>query len=394
VRRYTVEDERRIRLRANLREWAKAELLDGSQAAEIDGRLHTELRRAGILVRASLAFFTIIVVAAAVGLLLVSFRARDEIAFGATLAVAAFVCFGLADFLSGALRVYRNGYEEALAVSAVVLLTTATAIVVDVNPQGSHNLNHIVTLVVACAASFVVYARFGLLYSAMSGMVCAALVPTQFGLTQAAERLCVSAAFVAMFLVMRSRARADADTVFGDDFGWLAAVACAGAYLSLNLRVIDMIGSWLWRPTFDVHSRFYWITYAATWIIPGAALVDALRAKDRPLITAALALSLVTLATNKPYLGVPRQTWDPMLLGVVLIGGVIGLRRWLAAGSGGARAGYTAEAIGSRGREWLEAAANASVAWHGRIQQPPGPSEPATQFEGGRSGGGGAGASF
>src|SRR5204862_6335297 len=116
--------------------------------------------------------------------------------------------------------------------------------------------------------------------------------------------------------------------------------------------------AWLWRATFYPPDAFYWLTYAATWIIPAAALADGLRAKDRPLIMTGIVLGLVTLATNKPYLGLRRQTWDPMLLGVVLIGATIALRRWLGNGPGGARGGYTADTLGARGRDWLQAAAH------------------------------------
>ena len=38
------------------------------------------------------------------------------------------------------------------------------------------------------------------------------------------------------------------------------------------------------------------------------------------MIWASLVMAMATLATNKPYLGWERHTWDPMLLGVLLTG--------------------------------------------------------------------------
>jgi hypothetical protein len=80
-----------------------------------------------------------------------------------------------------------------------------------------------------------------------------------------------------------------------------------------------------------------------------------------------------------------------MLLGALLVGGAIALRRWLARGPGAHRAGYTAERISAGDRDLLQLAANTSVAWHGRVyeQQAPATSAPPS-FDGGRSGGGGA----
>jgi hypothetical protein len=47
--------------------------------------------------------------------------------------------------------------------------------------------------------------------------------------------------------------------------------------------------------------------------------------------------AILTLVTNKPYLGWQRHTWDPMLLGALLIGVPLLIRRWLAKGPGGIR---------------------------------------------------------
>jgi hypothetical protein len=140
---------------------------------------------------------------------------------------------------------------------------------------------------------------------------------------------------------------------------------------------------------------FYWATYAATWIIPAAALVDAIRAKDRLLLRVAAALALLTLATNKPYLGWPRQAWDPMVFGLLLAGVSLALRRWLAGGPDGRRSGYTAARILRGDTDLLEAGAQVSVAWQDRVHQPQSaPVESSATFAGGRSGGAGGGASY
>ena len=144
----------------------------------------------------------------------------------------------------------------------------------------------------------------------------------------------------------------------------------------------------------SVAAWFYWSSYAATWVMPAAGLLLAIRDKDWPLLTVAIVLALCTLATNKPYLGWPRETWDPMILGALLAAVALGLRRWLDAGPDGQRGGFTAARILARDRDILSALATASAAWHGRAHQSPPTETPSSDFAGGRSGGAGGGAEY
>jgi hypothetical protein len=142
----------------------------------------------------------------------------------------------------------------------------------------------------------------------------------------------------------------------------------------------------------DIHDGwFYWLTWVLTWVLPAAGLVLGIRAKDRPLIIVSLAMSIVTLATNKPYLGWERHTWDPMLLGVVLMAVALGLRRWLSSGPNAARYGFTAARIAA-GRDpalTILSAAPIPIRPHTHAA----PSAP-SGFDGGRSGGAGGGGGF
>jgi hypothetical protein len=252
----------------------------------------------------------------------------------------------------------------------------------------------VTALLVCASAALFVYRRFGFVYAGVGAMLCVGLLPFQLGLPASAERICAAAAFGAMFFAARVAYRNQGDDFPGDEYAWLGAAACAGAYLSLNLHASEGVPRWLWTPTLSIDRWFYWSSYVATWVIPGAALADAVRAKDRRLLVVGGAMALATLATNKPYLGLPRQSWDLMLLGTMLFGVAIGLRRWLARGPGGMRNGYTSERVFDRDSDLLAIAGNASVIWHGRLHEAA-PADPSpSSFGGGRSGGGGAGASF
>jgi hypothetical protein len=103
-------------------------------------------------------------------------------------------------------------------------------------------------------------------------------------------------------------------------------------------------------------------------------------------------MAIVTLTTNKPYLGWERHTWDPMLLGAALMAIALGLRRWLSGGRDAARYGFTATRI-VVGRDPVLAVLSAApfpMKTHTHAAAPPAPSG----FDGGRSGGAGGGGSF
>ena len=144
---------------------------------------------------------------------------------------------------------------------------------------------------------------------------------------------------------------------------------------------------------------FYWLTYAITWVLPIVGLRLGIRDKDRMLLDVSLAAALVTLLTNKPYLGSVRHEWDPMLLGVLLAAVAIGVRRWLASGPANQRSGLTPARLAGKDSVVLTALRTASGAYRPDSLQPASgipqqePVSPAG-FDGGRSGGGGGGAAY
>jgi hypothetical protein len=255
------------------------------------------------------------------------------------------------------------------------------------NPLG--NPQELVGLLVGASAALAVFVRYGYIYAALGAMVCAGLAPFQLFYADSVERLLAGCAFLGFLIWSRRKRREHGDDFPGDDHGLLQAAAWIGVYAALNLR-LDLGWSGHSHP-----SWFYWLTYAAIWIIPGSGVALAVRERDRPLLDANLALLLVTLVTNKPYLGVERKPWDPILLGVFLMGAAVGIRRWLANGDGESRAGITPRRILRAQKELPAAAGLAAAAFDPR----PGPRQieqrdDPFQGQGGRSGGGGAGGSY
>jgi len=124
------------------------------------------------------------------------------------------------------------------------------------------------------------------------------------------------------------------------------------------------------------------------------ALRQALKGRDASLLNAAMVMALLTLVTNKPYLGWPRHEWDAMFLGVLLVGAVIIVRRWLAGGHNGVRRGFTAQRLSGSDKRFLSVLGSASGLVPGGHGPAPGTGAARPDFGGGRSGGGGASANY
>ena len=384
MRAYSADDEQRLRMQDLVREWTHTGLLEASQGERLGAALHVDLRRTNPFLRAALALFTALIIAAAVGLFVVQFEVTSATAIAVTTALAALACLVAAEVLVARYRCYRFGVEESFAVAAVVLSAVSGAKLMaslPAAPVGAVNTG----LIVGAAGAFGIYRRFGFVYAAVGSMACAAAIPFQFQLGAAWQRTLAAAIVCVAFTAARSGRRRYRDDFPGDEYGAVQAAALIGGYALLNVQLTP---GW-----YAVTGWYYWFTYAVTWLAPLGALGLGLRSRDRELMDAGLLLLLITLLTNKTYLGWPRQTWDPILLGVVLIGAALGIRRWLSTGPGGERSGFTSEQVREADRAKLSMLGAASV-----LVQPGGAAPAAAAappaFGGGRSGGAGGGDTF
>ena len=343
-----------------------------------------DLRRTNQFLRAVLFVFACLIVAASIALIVTTLDLDDKIPLATTCFAGAAVCYGFSEYVIRRFRVYRFGVEEALAVCAVLLATAGTIVITDAI-RGSRTVEFpiIIGLIVGAVGALAIYVRLGYLYAALVSMACAAALPFQFHLSIPMERGLVVSILLLIFLIARSRRLSYGDDFPGDDYAAIKAAAAAGIYLALNLRLTST----------QATGAFYWLTYALTWLIPIVALSMSFRVKDRPFLDVSLGMALATLVTNKPYLGLPRQPWDPILFGVLLIVVAITVRRWLSKAPGGQRYGFTSARVLTGDRRLLTVVGTASVALQSDV--PASASTPAKpEFGGGRSGGAGASGSF
>lgn len=384
MRRYSQDEEERIRAQTLVREWTRSELLDRSQGAQLEADLRVDVRRTNVYLRAGLALFTALIVGASVLFVVVGLNLNRGISVAVASGVAALVSIALAETLVTRFRFYRFGVEEALAVASVVLAGASGAALTELRLGGFGNYPEALGLLIAAAGGLALYRRFGFVYAAVGGMVCAAAIPFQLRLlSPTTQHVLAAATLASVFAVARSNRLKYQDDYPGDDYGLLQAAAWAGLYITLNLML-------MWD---DIEGFFYWFTYVMTWVLPVVGLYLGIRDKDRPLIDVSLVMALVTLLTNKSYLRSTRHEWDPILLGIFLMVVALSVRQWLLRGPGGQRRGFTPKRLLNKDNEALTLLRTASVTFQ--------PNDPAARpdpvksdFDGGRSGGGGASGTY
>jgi hypothetical protein len=391
MRVYSRRDEENLRDQALVQDWVASGFLNSQQETELEKGLHVELRQTNPILRGVLFVFTGLIVTASVGLTLSGSGFRI---FGAqrpweflVFAVWAVISLVLARLFATQGRLYRYGVEEALAVAAVILLgISASWRVWEFDDVGA--------LVVGVLGSFGVYALFGFRYAIVAATALAGLAPfffpTAWSTDPVGKRLLSALVFAVLFFMARRLHHRHRGEIAGDDWAAAQVMAFAGIYLVLNLMATRWLG-------FSSVSSgvFFWCTYILIWIVPPLGLWMGIRDRDRLMIDISSIAALGTIVSNKAYLGWTREAWDPILLGVLLIGTAIALRRWLASGVGGDRRGFTPQRVLASENRALAAAGAISLAVphspHLSSTEAP---DPGMKGGGGQSGGGGASGSF
>jgi hypothetical protein len=400
MRAYRAADEEALHARSLLKDWASQRFLTEEQYHRMEQETACDLRRTNIFLRIVLLFFTLIIVGASVALYLTTFLSRtswqDQ---GPFFLVFAGVSYTAAELFVSRARFYRHGVEEALVACSVgflcigfeALLYSGRAHTQPYRPE---------TLVPTAGAilSLWIWHRFGLAYAFLAATLFVCWIPSYWTSSHPAQHLIVAAIYsVGLIAVIAIRAP-HRFTYLDDGFSIAEALLWLGIYVAINLQLslLEPRGLWLGiaRSAMEFPRPFYWTTWVLIWLLPPAVLTRGLRGKDRWVIAAGLATAIFTLITNKPYLGWPRHTWDPMLLGAVLIAAAPYVRHWLSAGEGGIRRGFTAQRLSGKDKIWMTAGTTALGFVSPEQITHTQPTNPEFRFGGGDSGGGGASSDF
>lgn len=376
---YSRDDERNIRVQRLVEDWTKSGLLQPEQRDQMQPSLQVDLRRTNTFLRITLFLFTCLIISACAGLALVfldSFMAVTSLWWLAL--ASAVISLLVAQTVVKAYRLYRFGVEEALAVASVVFLAIAMAQLPDA-------FSTMLGFAGATIGAIGIYLRFNYTYAAVAATVLAPLVVFDYEQSDTFRRLVAFILLFTVFFLARER-RDDHDPDHpADTFGLVQAVAWGGMYVIANLKVSSLLS------VPDGYDAVYWTTYGVIWLLPVGGLLLAIRDRHRALLNVNIVVAIVTLLTNKAYLGAEPKPWDPILFGLLLIGIAAGVRLWLSSGPDGSRAGYVAERILASERDQLALAGNATLLAPGA---PAAHTDNSSTFGGGASGGGGATGTF
>jgi len=396
VRIYTESSEEALRARKLLKQWTGDCSLSKEQYERLEQDTVSDLRTTNIFLRLVLFFFTTLAVAAAVALFFAIFLSRpSQQTEGIFLLIFAAVSYAAAEVVVAQARLYRYGIEEALAVCSVAHLCVGLDLFLFSGTQSSPLETQLVIPAVGAIASLWIWYRFNLWYAFPAAMIFAIFLPGYWTPSHSAQHAFISVLYAAGLIWLapiRSRHRFDyLEDVYSlsESFLWL------GLYLVFNLKISAFSLASLWgsptRFTSGSAGSFYWTTWVFIWCLPPLILARGIRQKDRFILAVGAITTVLTLVTNKPYLGWQRHTWDPILLGTALTGVALFLRRWLALGPGGIRHGYTAARLSAKDKRAMSVgSAVLGLITPQSITPPAQPTTPDSKFGGGGSGGGGA----
>jgi hypothetical protein len=401
MRLYSTSSEETLRTRKLMADWADEGLLTKAQYERLEQETVSDLRTTNIFLRLILFLFTLICVAAAAGLIFKVFlwQSSDQTT-GIFLLIFAIVCYVAAEVAASRAHLYRYGIEEALAVCSVGFLCVGMQAALFSGRPYSPKPDVVQCVVPAAGVAFSlwIWRRFGLWYAFLAAMVFALFLPGYWTSSHSAQHVIVVLLY-AIGLVCLISARSGFEHS-EDDYAIVEALLWLGIYLAMNLQLssLNMRAQWLGVgtiPASEFPRSFYWTTWVLVWCLPPVVLARGVRRKDRFVIAMGAIIAILTFISNKPYLGWPRHTWDPMLLGILLTGTALFIRRWLARGPGEIRRGFTAARLSGRDKDWMNVGSAALGLVTPQSITPRAQTRSAEfRFGGGSSGGGGAGGDF
>jgi hypothetical protein len=403
MRIYASASEETLRARKLLADWAGDGLLTQAQYEHLKQETVSELRTTNIFLRLILFLFTLISVGAAAALFFAVFLPHSsEQTNGIFLLICAALSYAAAELSVSQGRLYRYGIEEALAVGSVVFLCVGMQFAFFSGTPYSPKSYGFQSLIPAAGAVFSlwIWRRFGLWYAFPAAMVFAVFLPGYCTSSRSAQHVIVALLYaIGLIGVTAVRSRHHFD-FGGNDYSRAEAFLWLGIYLAINLQLssLDPRAHW-WVGGTGAASEFarpfYWTTWMLTWLLPPVVLARGVWLKDRFVLAVGVIVAVLSFVSNKPYLGWPRHTWDPMLLGILLTGVALFIRRWLARGPGGIRGGFTAARLSAKDQRWINASSAAlGLVTPQPITPSPQPTSAEVHFGGGASGGGGAGGDF
>jgi len=369
---------------------------------EVSTPVPLSLKRCRFWIRILLFLFTLGFCIACMGFICFVFDIHHEFAIAKLSLLLAMISFIAAEYQIQNHRLYRYGIEEALIVFALGCLTFGSYGLFDhFIHEGWKNASLWASLI-SSIASYGAYRRYGYHYLLIWSFIASALMLGDLFHNPSLQRIGLLGIFTTHLIFFFYKQNHETWIRLKQEWEVSATLSVFALYLTVNLQLSTFQ---LWRSPFSdfnslsIHSlfptSFYWMSYALIWIIPIVSFNYSLRHRLRAWLDISLILFLLTIVTNKPYLGIERKPWDPILLGVILITVAVLVKRWLRKSPQDKWIGLTSDPEMKSDKRLLDAVATASTVLN-PIPSPISPTtpNPTPGFKGGNSGGGGASGTY
>jgi hypothetical protein len=376
---------REVRLAA--RDWRSAGLVDDATVAEIDRRFPDDRVRAGLVLRLLLFVFAFIAGIAAIGL----FTFIDR--HWSIVLMMGLVFGALTELQTSFLRRCGGGTEEATSLFAVALTSGGLIWALnqsrDMGSVARVEVGALVVLALAAAAAW----RWGM--PAYGAVACLALFvfEAQLPAPRALWVILAAALAAGCEAARRSAALAPSHRAAAE---WALVSAIALAYLAVNVWGLDehvieelAAGGRYGPPGF---SRTLAIVLTAA--LPPLTIAVGARRRDRLWLWTGLVMVIASAVTLRHYVHLAPLWVLLASIGAAIVAIALLLQRWLEAGAGHERRGFTAQPLFEgrfeRSAEVIAALATIAPAARAMPAEAPGEMKPG----GGSFGGGGASETF
>jgi hypothetical protein len=390
--------DRHADVRAAGRSWLRAGAIDEAALKAIEAAVPDDRVRLGPVFRLLLFIFTIVAVTSGLVFLVMVLQIEDS-GSGGLVALFAFVAgAGLAvatDLQIVRMRRSQGGTEAATSLLAISYLMGAVAWCTLHYFHALEVQGLIVLCFVGAALTGVAAWRWG--YWLYAGTATAALLGAlaclPFG-----RLLWIALPLVAAPFLLHLSESPRLPPSHRSLFTAVLVVSLVGLYFAIHL------GSWEWQVLEEIsrgaqrsqpaqRDVLWWLSVAATTLMPLALLFAGIRGRRYPLLIVGAGTAVASLVTLRWYVHLAPLWVVLTASGAALVGLVLGLRHWLDTGPGKERGGFTAEPLFqdlARQRLLEMAAAVALSSPEARSLH----EEPKFEGYGGQFGGGGSNSEF
>jgi hypothetical protein len=376
-------------------DWQRAGVIDGATRLAIEATVPDDRVRVGPVFRVLLFIFTVIAVSAGFGFLSLFFTMKNSGVLAGFALVTGVILALATDFQVVHLRRSEGGTEAATSLLAIGYLVGAAAWwVFETMDFDFRDGLPVLCLAGAFLAAIAAW-RWG--YPPYAGAAAAAiliaLARLPFG-----RLLWIALPLAAAPFLLRLSESPRLPPSHRASWTLVLGVALAGLYAAVHLgsweaQLVEEIGqAGVPPPRSDA---VWWLSVAATALVPIILLILGVRGRGRryPLLILGAGTAVVSLVTLRWYVHLAPLWVVITVSGALLVGLVLGLRRWLDAGPGRERGGFTAEPLFqdlARQRALEMGAAVLSFSPDARNVH----EEPKFEGGGGQFGGGGSSAEF